>query len=211
MKIIEYFLDKNNKKDYLIEALSFVNNPAIEAGDFVVDEENQIVYGAALVPNKLILRRNKKTGEEYYIYFSKDTIKDCARSYMLQSTNKFTTDHEKNATNEAKVVESWVIRDEDGGDAKKMGFNFSEGTWVVGTKIMSPEIFNKIKNKEYNGFSIEGSFAIAFSKVLCHKEYTEDEYIENSLTLMENNIEYKNIIKKEIENLYKLLKNKKIC
>ena len=75
MKIVELILDDNEDLTG-IEAISIVENPAIEE-DFIalnneqviqlaqVDKEKKILLGALLIPNKPIYR---KSGEdEYYI------------------------------------------------------------------------------------------------------------------------------------------------
>ena len=74
-----------------IQAISVVEEPAIEE-DFVAlntqervvlatqDQEKRILLGAALVPDKMIYRRNGE--DEYYIYFSKDTIRKAQELYM---------------------------------------------------------------------------------------------------------------------------------
>ena len=82
MRIVELILDEEQEISG-IEAISIVENPAIEE-DFValknqqeiklaeVNKEKRILMGALLIPNKPIYRRNGE--DEYYIYFSKDTV-----------------------------------------------------------------------------------------------------------------------------------------
>jgi len=90
MKIVELILDDNEDLTG-IEAISIVENPAIEE-DFIalkgeqqlqlaeVDKEKRILLGALLVPNKPIYR---KSGEdEYYIYFSRDTVRKASQIYL---------------------------------------------------------------------------------------------------------------------------------
>ena len=82
LEVIELVIDEES--DFSgIEAISIVENPAIEE-DFIalkeqgrlelakVDEEKRILMGAALIPNKKIYRNNGL--QEYYIFFSKDTV-----------------------------------------------------------------------------------------------------------------------------------------
>ena len=82
MNIVELVIDENDDVSG-IEAISVVESPAIEE-DFIalknqefklaeVDKEKRILMGAALVPNKPIYRRSGE--DEYYIYFSKDTVR----------------------------------------------------------------------------------------------------------------------------------------
>ena len=81
MRIVELIIDESDEQSG-IEAVSLVETPAIEENFIAlnkqqillkeVDKEKRILMGAALVPNKQIYRRNEKTDDEYYIYFSKD-------------------------------------------------------------------------------------------------------------------------------------------
>ena len=80
MKIIELILDE---EDIGVEAISVVENPAIEEHFIALkneqynfaeqDKEKRLLVGAALVPNKPIFR--KKGDDEYYIFFSRETVR----------------------------------------------------------------------------------------------------------------------------------------
>ena len=83
MDIVELILDEENEEMVGIEAVSIVENPAIES-DFIaladqeiklakVDDEKRIVMGAALIPNKPIFRKRNDT--MFYVYFSEDTVR----------------------------------------------------------------------------------------------------------------------------------------
>ena len=67
MDIIELILDEENEEMVGIDAVSIVENPAIES-DFItlaseeiqlakIDEEKKLLLGAALIPNKPIFRK----------------------------------------------------------------------------------------------------------------------------------------------------------
>ena len=84
MKIIELILNEDEELAG-IEAVSVVESPAIEEHFIAlkkhevelktINEEKRLLMGAALIPKKQIYRRNEKTNEEYYIFFSKDTMR----------------------------------------------------------------------------------------------------------------------------------------
>jgi hypothetical protein len=89
MKIIELVLDEEQEGSG-IEAISIVESPAIEE-DFIalksdeiklaeISKDKKLLMGALLVPNKPIYRKSDK--EEYYIYFSKDTILKASQLYL---------------------------------------------------------------------------------------------------------------------------------
>ena len=90
MRIVELILDEE-QEDAGIEAISIVESPAIES-DFValnseeiklaeIDKEKKILLGALLIPNKPIYRKGDE-GEEYYIFFSKDTIVKASQMFL---------------------------------------------------------------------------------------------------------------------------------
>jgi hypothetical protein len=167
MKIIELVIDE---KDSLsgIDAVSVVESPAIEE-NFIhlskhevelkeIDQEKRILMGAALVPNKQIYRRNKKN-EEYYIYFSKDTVRKASELFLMNSNqNNATYEHDKKLEG-MSVVESWIIEDEKQDKSAKYGFNLPKGTWMISMKVNNDEVWKDVKEGKVKGFSIEGYFA----------------------------------------------------
>ena len=96
MKIVELILDENQEESG-IEAISIVENPAIEE-DFIalksdeiklaeISKEKKILMGALLIPNKPIYRKNGE--DEYYIYFSKDTVVKASQMYLTRQSKQF--------------------------------------------------------------------------------------------------------------------------
>jgi len=90
-RVIELIIDEDNEISG-IEAISVVENPAIEE-DFIalkklsvelaeVDAEKRILMGAALIPDKKILRRSED--EDYYIYFSEQTVRKAAELFLMR-------------------------------------------------------------------------------------------------------------------------------
>ena len=102
MRIIELIIDENDEMSG-IDAVSVVHSPAIEENFIAlnkhevelkkVDEEKRILMGAALVPNKQIYRVNEKK-EEYYIYFSEQTVRKASELFLMRSNqNNATYEH----------------------------------------------------------------------------------------------------------------------
>jgi len=168
MKIIELVIDN---KDVMsgISAVSVVESPAIEE-DFIalakhevelkeIDTEKRILMGAALVPNKQIYRVNEKTKEEYYIYFSEDTVRKASELFLMRSNqNNATYEHDKKLDG-MSVVESWIIEDEKQDKSVKYGFSLPVGTWMISMKVNNDEVWKDVKAGKVKGFSIEGYFA----------------------------------------------------
>ena len=167
MKIIELILDEQNEFSG-VEAISVVENPAIEE-DFIaladqevklaeVDKEKRILMGALLVPNKPIYRRNKE--EEYYVYFSKDTIRKTAEMFLMKGNQNNSTLEHQLPLNGLSLVESWIVEDEVKDKSRLYDMNVPVGTWMGAVKVNNEEVWNDyVKTGKVKGFSIEGYFA----------------------------------------------------
>jgi len=166
MRIVELILDDQEITG--IEAISVVENPAIEE-DFIalkneeiklaeVSGEKRILLGALLIPNKPIYRR--KGDDEYYIYFSKDTVEKASQLYLQNGNqNKATLEHQ-HSINGLTLVESWIVEDEVKDKSRMYGLNVPVGTWMGAVKVNNQEIWEQfVKTGKVKGFSIEGYFA----------------------------------------------------
>ena len=166
MRIVELILDED--QEIGIEAISVVENPAIEE-DFIalksqefklaeVDKEKRILMGALLIPNKPIYRRNGE--DEYYIYFSKDTVLKASQMYLMQGKQNNSTLEHQYQINGLSLVESWIVEDKVHDKSVKYGMDLPLGTWVGAVKVNNDEIWNEfVKTGKVKGFSIEGYFA----------------------------------------------------
>ena len=167
MKIVELILDEEEMMAG-VQAISIVEYPAIEE-NFVklskdqeiklaeVDSERRILMGPALIPNKTIYRKNGE--EEYYIYFSRDTIRKVSEMFLTKGNqNKSTLEHQIDLQG-LSVVESWIVEgDQD--KSKAYGMDMPEGTWMVSMKVYNEDVWEKyVKTGRVKGFSIEGYFA----------------------------------------------------
>ena len=166
MRIVELILGDDELTG--IEAISVVENPAIEE-DFIalkneevklaeVDKEKRILMGALLIPNKPIYR--KKGDEEYYIYFSRDTVAKASQLYLMNGNQSKATLEHQHTINGLTLVESWLVEDEVHDKSRKYGLNVPVGTWMGAVKANNDEIWNNfVKTGKVKGFSIEGYFA----------------------------------------------------
>ena len=167
MRIVELLIDEEQLFSG-IEAISIVDQPAIEENFIAlskqheiklaqVDEEKRILMGAALVPDKNIYRRDGE--EEYYIYFSKDTVRQASQLFLMRGNqNKSTLEHQAELHG-LSVVESWIIEDEVHDKSRKYDMDLPIGTWMVPMKVNNDEVWNDyVKTGKVKGFSIEGYF-----------------------------------------------------
>ena len=182
MKIIELVLDDNEEGG--IEAISIVESPAIES-DFIalksdeiklaqVNKEKKILMGALLIPNKPIYRKTE--GDEYYIYFSRDTVLKASQRYL---TNRYqsnsTLEHSSNLQG-LTLVESWIVEDEVHDKSRKYNMSVPIGTWMGTVKVNNEEVWNDyVKTGKVKGFSIEGFFADKIEASKLSKEESESD------------------------------------
>ena len=168
MKIIELVIDERDLTSG-IDAVSVVLSPAIEENFIAlakheielkeVDAEKRILMGAALVPNKNIYRINQKTKEEYYIYFSEETVRKSAHLFQINSNQNNATYEHKTELKDMSVVESWIIDDANMDKSKVYGFDLPKGTWMILMKVNNDDVWKDVKEGKVKGFSIEGYFA----------------------------------------------------
>lgn len=167
MRIVELIIDDKDETSG-IDAVSVVSSPAIEENFIAlnkhevelkkIDEEKRLLMGAALVPNKQIYRVNDKK-EEYYIFFSEQTVRKASELFLKRSNQNNATYEHKNKLSGMSVVESWIIEDTKQDKSAKYGFELPVGTWMISMKVDNDEVWNDVKEGKVKGFSIEGYFA----------------------------------------------------
>jgi len=192
MRIIELFIDEEGELSG-IDAISVVELPAIEENFIAlkedikveladVDKEKRILMGAALVPNKKIYR--KERDDEYYIYFSEDTVRRASELFLMKGNqNKSTLEHEAELSG-MSVVESWIVEDDTHDKSRKYGLNMPIGTWMVSMKVNNDEVWEDyVKTGKVKGFSIEGYFT---DKVAMSMIQEEDDAAEVLLEIADS-------------------------
>lgn len=124
----------------------------------VTDDEQRMLYGPVMVPNRMILRRDEN-GDPFYVYFSKKTIKKMASKFLEQNKLHNTDiEHDGLVTTDNKLVESWVSDSMVHDKSYAMGFALPAGTWYVGIHINNEATWQEIKAGNLKGFSLSGQF-----------------------------------------------------
>jgi hypothetical protein len=193
MRIVELIIDEQDDQSG-IDAISVVMSPAIES-NFIhlskheivlkeIDAEKKILMGPALIPDKQIYRRNDKTKDEYYIYFSKATIRKASELFLMNANQNNSTLEHSQKLKGMSVVESWIIEGEND-KSKNYGFDLPQGTWMISMKVNNDEIWNKVKLGEVKGFSIEGYFADRYEMNSKNIDMKENAMIEKIKSLIE--------------------------
>lgn len=185
MKAIELVLTDNARYNG-VDTISIVSDPAIEE-DFVAlkratkqepfhtqkaielsvqDEEKRLLVGPALVPNKPIYRNDE---EEYYIFFSKDTIRKASQLFLKKGHQNSTSLEHDQRLKGLHVVESWIVEDEEKDKSLLYGMKPPVGTWMLSVKVDNEAVWKEqVKTGKVKGFSIEGYF-IDKQKLNAHK------------------------------------------
>lgn len=119
------------------------------------DEEKHVIYSVAMRPNMLIPRKDIN-GEPAMVFYSEDTVRDLQQNFFKNNShNGATINHGDNIEKDIYCFESWIVDDPEKDKATTLGLDVKKGDWVIGQKIDNPEVWQKIKNKEVSGFSIE--------------------------------------------------------
>ena len=164
LETIELFVDSEG--DGGINAISFVEFPAIEENFIAlnehkvemktIDEDKRLVIGLALVPNKLIYRRNR--GFEYNITFSEQTVRKASEKYLKSLKLHNTTVAHETEVDGVFLTESWIVEDPLLDKTAVYGLDAPKGAWAVSMRVENDDLWERIKKGDYLGFSIEGMF-----------------------------------------------------
>ena len=184
-KIVELVIDESNES-LAIDAISLVSAPAIEENMVYmskaknnltlakIDSDKQEIISPALIPLKNIYRYDADTDSDYYVYFSKDTVKKCAYSYLKNNNHhKATYQHEERVSG-VLTVESWIIEDTKTDKSTLYGYSLPSGTWMVKMSITNPDLWKKVKTGDVKGLSIEGFFTSKYEAMQKQQPTTEE-------------------------------------
>ena len=175
-RIVELVID-DDSQELAIDAISLVSAPAIEENwvffgkeknnlTFAkVDEEKRMLVSPALIPDKQIFRYDPNTDSEFYVYFSKSTVKKASEMYLRYNNHHKATEEHNERVSGVLTVESWIIEDTKLDKSNLYGFSLPKGTWMVKMKIENEDLWQKIKSGELKGLSIEGYFTDKMAKM----------------------------------------------
>jgi hypothetical protein len=186
--IVELVIDESNES-LAIDAISLVSAPAIEENMVYmsraknnltlakIDESKREIISPALIPLKSIYRYDADTDSDYYVYFSKDTVKRCAYSYLKNNNHHKATYEHQDRVSGVLTVESWIIEDSKTDKSTLYGYSLPEGTWMVKMSITNDDLWSKIKAGELKGLSIEGFFTSKY-EAMQKAEPTNEEILK---------------------------------
>lgn len=148
----------------------------IEDIQMASDEERQMLYGAALIPEQKILRVPKDGSPPYYLVFSADTIRQIAYRWAANGYNtNVDMEHSGDLLDGVNVVESWFVDYPMQDKSTAMGMKLNEGTWALGVHVNKPKLWTKLRDSKTLGFSVTG--LMQSQKI----EMSKDEKLVNDL------------------------------
>lgn len=152
------------------------------------NDEQQVITGIAISSDTPIYRYDDKSKEEYYVVFTKKAIQDIIFDYARRNNfNNVNLDH-----NPHKVVDgvymimSYQIDNARGFTAPERFKDANDGSWLVSYKVTDKALFDRAKNGEFNGFSIEGVFNLIETDKTQESEF---EAILKEIQLWKRNVE----------------------
>lgn len=167
MELYELIIEDENVDEVM--ALSLVENPAIEANWVffnnqkevhfaTIDAEKRTIVAPVLIPDKKIYRIDERTGKEYNVFLTAETIEKLAQNYLRKGyQDKATYEHTKNIDGDVTVVESWISKSSTK-DKSSLYFNraFPVGTWFVTMKVNNEKLWQDyVKTGKVKAISVE--------------------------------------------------------
>lgn len=167
LPIYNIFVDE--EQDLEVDKVSIVTSPAVESFFLKFKEDSKTklslsaddkkeLLGVALIPDLPIYRN--VGGEEFYVTFGKDTIKNIAMNLFKKGYNtKMNVEHTDEDA-DSFIYQSYIVDRELGIMPPKGLEDTPDGSWVIGVKVNSDELWQDIKDGKRNGFSVEGLFGL---------------------------------------------------
>jgi hypothetical protein len=169
LPVYKLTINENVDSTVEVDAVALVDVPAIGVGFYafndqqaqsfaVVNEEERVVVGPAMIPDKKIFRRDED-GTEYEVFFTKDTIRIIAEKFFKKGfQNNGNEMHNSAKPVDMVFFQSWIADESKGIPKMKQFESLPDGTWFLGAKINSDEAWAKVKDGTFRGFSVEGMF-----------------------------------------------------
>lgn len=162
--------------------ISLVEFPAVES-DFLrfakekqpmplkFDDGKHLITGIAMKADTPIYRFSPSMGE-YYVTFSPEVIETLALKFFKQHRNSDVNIEHTETVEGITILESYFVN-KDRGIVPNEFSDVPNGSWIVSYKVENDELYNKIKNGEVKGFSVEGIFTLSDEPI--NKDEVEEQ------------------------------------
>ena len=122
----------------------------------VEDEDQKIVSGPLMIADLPMYRRDEEG--EYYVMFSREQIKKIVQRFFKKGYQaKVNIEHKKPAEG-VYMFESYIIDRERGVNPPKGFKDVADGSWFGSFKVENDDLWKKVKDGTFKGFSVEGLF-----------------------------------------------------
>jgi len=160
MKVYEITFNDEHK-------ISLVKSPAVEStllkfsseeneNLYFANDEKQIIYSVAMIPNKMIFRKDIQ-GEPANVFYTKETIEKFQQDYFRNNANSGTNiNHAEFNTDGVFPFENWIVQNSEVDKSKELGLTAPNGSLVMAFKIDNKEVWDRVKNGDLDGLSVEG-------------------------------------------------------
>ena len=179
-KLIYLTVDQDEADETRVEKVSFVDSPAIQRGWMafngqqrfkVQSEDRRIVSGALMVAGLPIYRRDESG--EYYVSFTASAIQAIVYKFMRENRTKEVNEMHETDVDGVFLFESFIV-DSTRGIRTADGFDeLPDGSSFGSFKVENDEVWAKVKDGTYTGFSVEGLFTEDMEKNIDEKVLAE--------------------------------------
>lgn len=178
LPVYKLIINEELESSQQVSAIALVDSPAIGENFFcftteqkfaVVNEDERIVVGAAMIPDMLIYRVDPD-GKEYNVVFDALTINQIAQKFFAKNFQKNGNEmHNEDEKVDLVFYQSWIADEKKGIPKMKQFEKLPDGTWFLGAKVNSEETWAKVKDGTFKGFSVEGVFNMMPVKMEAHQ------------------------------------------
>ena len=207
LPVYEFVISENDDGSG-VTAISIVDSPAFQSKvKLVFSKENlqfvtlantkgkkRKIAGLALIPNEQVFRIDDLTGENYYGFFSAETIEKIVEKFHSElNNNKVNLEHNDNAFINAVLIEDFIVNSEARiQDLKEMGITHKNimGAWFTKYLIKDDKALAEIEMSMAEGNPVGLSVECYLDKVLTkmseqiNKENLNNYMKKNNKTLL---------------------------
>lgn len=191
-------------EDCGMERISLVDSPAVES-DFIAlaaqkapvllrveDEEKRLIRGVVMRADFPIYRHCEKLGE-YYLVFSKETIRKMAEKYLAENRQNLVNQmHKQNSDVDGVQMVQYFIKDVAAG-VSPVGFEeIEDGSLFAEFHVVNDDVWAEVKSGAFKGFSLEGVFS--FEKKMIENKHKKNSNLMSKLERIKK--EFKTLMSK---------------
>lgn len=122
---------------------------------FKKNEDKMVLTGPFMIPD-IKIPRVSDTGERYDVFFSEDTVREMAKSFVRNKGGENLNEQHSSTKAPAYVFESWIVEDPETDKSRSLGYRVPKGTWFGSVQVTDKDYWtNSIKEGKLTGFSIE--------------------------------------------------------